>query len=130
MARELKVHLIRPVENNITKIAMCGKISENNTDDPEAVSCKSCSGMYRTNMEWYSQVRNRGVAACGQTGEGDLYTRQDLEAGLARLGWTATAIREVLSNTNLFRNVFLHSEIPDPWQQQAMGVRTHPVRTR
>jgi hypothetical protein len=126
MTRELKIHMLRPQEDS--NLSMCGITSENMTRDPETVTCKHCSGFYRTNMEWYSQVRNRGVAALGQTGEGDLYTRQDLEAGLARLGWTPTAINEVLSNTKLFRNVFLHSEVPDPWQQQVMGVRTHPVR--
>jgi hypothetical protein len=121
MARELKIHMLRPDYDSVT--ALCGKVTENSTTDPETVSCKSCSGMYRTNMEWYSQVHNRAVEARGQSGEGDLYTRRDLEAGLARLGWSDTMIAEVLNKTSLFRDVFLASEKPDPWQQEFMGVR-------
>lgn len=130
MPRELKIHLLRPDNNEKLgehmHLTMCGIITESSTTDPEVVSCKHCSGAYRTNMEWYSQVKNKAMEARATTGEGDLYTRQDLEAGLVRLGWTTSAVREVLDNTNLFRNVFLATEQPDPWQLQSMGVRVSP----
>lgn len=124
MARQLKTHLLRP--DTMPAISMCGIYTENSTTDPEMISCQHCSGFYRTNMEWYSQITNKTIASRGTTGEGDLYTRGDVEAGLRRLGWTPTMIKEVLDNTPLFRNVFLHSETPDPWKQQSMGVRVSP----
>lgn len=126
MPRELKIHLLRPTENNILSLSMCGKITENNTSDPELITCKSCSGMYRTNVEWYSQVKNKNMVARAETGEGDLYTRQDLEAGLSRLGWTESMILIVLDDTKLFRNVPLPGEMTSAsaWQQTLMGVRT------
>lgn len=127
MARELKIHLLRPSEKGLeTNISMCGIVTENSTTDPEAITCKHCSGFYRTNVEWYSQITNRTIEARGMTGEGDLYTRGDLEAGLSRLGWTAPMIKEVLDKTSLFRNVFLATETPDPWRQSQMGVRVSP----
>ena len=119
MARELKIHLLR----SETRVALCGKVTENSTTDPEEVTCKSCSGMYRTNMEWYSQVRNKAVESRGQSGEGDLYTRSDLEAGLARIGWTKAAIRQVLNETQIFRDVVLAGDSLDPWEMAKMGVR-------
>ena len=106
--RELKIHMLRPQEGQIMDpyTALCGKITANHgTTDPETVSCKSCSGIYRTNMEWYSQVKNRHMVAKDNTGSGDIYTRQDVEAGLIRLGWREHAIREVLDQTNIFRNI-------------------------
>lgn len=123
--RELKVHLLRPRKKYEPKHnqALCGKITENSTTDAESVSCKSCSGIYRTNMEWYSQVRNKAVESRRQSGEGDLYTRSDLEAGLARIGWTNAAIRQVLNETQVFRDVVLAGDSLDPWEMAKMGVR-------
>ena len=56
-------------------------------------------------MEWYLKVRNKTLEAKEDTGSEDIYTRADLEAGLMRIGWREHAIREVLDNTKLFRNV-------------------------
>lgn len=128
MARELKVHLLREADTVFeVGMALCGKKTENSTEDPETVSCKSCSGMYRTNMEWYSQVRNKAVESRGQSGEGDLYTRSDIEAGLGRLGWSPTMIAEVLDKTSLFRDVYIRTDVVDPWAvANEMGIRTNP----
>lgn len=122
MARELKMHLYKPdvmpgVPSDYR--ALCGKVTENGTTDPEQISCNTCSGIYRTNVEWYSQVKNKAVEAVGPTGSGDLYTRQDVEMGLIRLGMTAPAIKVILDKTSLFRNVFLEEERNpevDPWR--------------
>lgn len=124
MPRELKVHLVRLEEDQkddqylekVKALSLCGIMTENMTNDVEAVSCKTCSGIYRTNVEWYSQVQNGALTSRTNTGSGDIYTRQDLFSGLLRLGWGMTAIREILDNTNIFRDVFLESETnPDPW---------------
>lgn len=124
MARVLKTHLLRP--DTDPKISMCGIITENSTDDPELITCQHCSGFYRTNMEWYSQVRNKAVASRTQTGEGDLYTRLDVEAGLLRLGWSTPAIKQLLDNTQIFRNIMIDGEKVDSWKEALMGVRVHP----
>lgn len=108
MTKALKIHLLRP---DCTSLAMCGKITENSTTDPETISCKTCSGLYRTNMEWYSQLRNKQLETTDVTGKGDIYTRLDVEAGLKRLGWQESAIAELLDKTSVFRNVFLRSEV-------------------
>lgn len=123
MARELKVHLLRPSENNILKLAMCGKITVEMTEDPESVTCKSCSGMYRTNVEWYSQVKNNVLVGRGGAGSGDLYTRSDLESGLRRLGWSESAISQILNNTEIFRDWALPGDKLDPWEMRRKLVR-------
>ena len=125
--RELKMHLKRDDSDVLSDYsARCGIITENSTDDPEAITCQHCSGFYRTNLEWYSQVKNGALVNRGQTGEGDLYTRSDVEAGLKRLGWSDAAIMQILMNTKIFRDTLLPGDSVDPWQEQFMGVRVHP----
>lgn len=131
MPRELKMHLLRPNNNDHLGKSLgwtaCGIITESSTKDPEAVTCKHCSGFYRTNLEWYSQVKNRAVEGRGQTGDGDLYTRSDLEAGLARMGWSMAAIKSILDNTPIFRSGIMPVESPDPWVMVSkMGLRISP----
>lgn len=127
MARVLKIHLLRPEPfPSETKTSMCGIVTESITQDPELITCQHCSGFYRTNMEWYSQVKNRVVEGRGRSGEGDLYTRQDLEAGLARLGWSDSAIAQVLNFTQLFRNIPLGGDSLSERQERLMGVHVHP----
>lgn len=108
MARKLKLHLLRPDES---VRAMCGKVTESASHDHEQTSCKTCSGMYMTNMEWYSRIRNKHVEPVGDTGEGDIYTRSDLEAGLFRMGWGNIMVTEILDNTKIFRNVAIGREV-------------------
>lgn len=114
--RKLKIHLYRDED---TSLALCGKTTESGSTDHEETSCNTCSGIYSTNMEWYSKIRNRHMVAKAETGEGDIYTRSDLEAGLMRMGWGFTFINEILDNTKLFRNVALDGEArikDDPWK--------------
>lgn len=127
MTRALKTHMYKPDYEKGDLRALCGKVSENTTSDPEAVSCNTCSGIYRTNLEWYSQVRNKAVEGKGANGDFDLYTRRDIEAGLMRLGWSRAAVFEILTKTHVFRDVILLSESPDPWtMENKMGVRVSP----
>ena len=114
--RVLKIHLYRDED---TSLALCGKTTESGSTDHEETSCNTCSGIYSTNMEWYSKIRNRHMEPKNDTGSGDIYTRSDLEAGLMRMGWGSTFINEILDNTKLFRNVALDREIrlaDNPWE--------------
>ena len=105
--RERKIHLFK---NDGTLVALCGKVTwDYTTEDPEIISCKSCSGMYRTNMEWYSNVRNKHLESKDATGSGDIYTRQDVEAVLMRLVFREHAIESILDDTKIFRNVSMKS---------------------
>lgn len=113
MSRQLKTHLYKPeVEVGVPSDyrALCGKVTENGTTDPEQISCNTCSGIYRTNVEWYSQVKNKAVTAKNDTGEGDIYTRGDVESGLMRLGFGYGTITAILNKTTIFRNVSMEEE--------------------